>query len=482
MTEELALTGILQGAAARLSAARWSGTKDAGALAVTGLFRLFEDRGAEFFAAIFSFPPDGTRYYVPFVLSERRSGGLRPLEAGGNLTLAEAETERRFLDFTVTAMRRRKRLAGKGATLAWDGVPVPGGALADIERLGGDTTNVVVKFRLGHKRLVLKSYRTADDFNPEPELLSFLSSKGSRTVPKVLGSVRLEAVPTTDAVSGPRSELASGQLHAGRPVVLGLLSELASGVPAFPAFVGNARRSVSRRLPPHDCIPARLGIAVGDLHHLLSTRGAPADIRPEAISDEDIGRWRSLMRRRFETADLALSSEKAASLAQAREAFERLLAGMDGWAGARKLRTHQDLHLGQVLISRGGFRILDFEGEPLRTGPERIEKLPPERDVATMLRSFSYASAVALKELKAQDEKEVQRARQWEQGASTSFVEGYLSACPRAVRKRGKKRLLMAVRLWMAEKALYEVAYEAKFRPEWVNIPLDGFQRILGDG
>jgi predicted trehalose synthase len=33
----------------------------------------------------------------------------------------------------------------------------------------------------------------------------------------------------------------------------------------------------------------------------------------------------------------------------------------------------------------------------------------------------------------------------------------------------------------MAEKALYEIAYEAKFRPEWVEIPVEGLWRILSD-
>jgi maltose alpha-D-glucosyltransferase/alpha-amylase len=469
--DDRTLVRILKASAARLSAARWSASKNATELDVRRIFHFFEDGGAVFFAAILSFPPDEAQYYVPFVLSRGRSGGLRPIEVQDGLVLSEAETERRFVDFAVGAMRARRQVEGAGQVISWEGVAIPAGATGDVLRLGGDTTNAVVKFGIGKKQAVLKSYRTADEFNPEPELLSFLSGKGSRVVPRLLGLVRLEP-------SAGQGGMAGGA-PAGRPTILGILQEFVHGSPAFPAFVGNARRSVSRGLPPHDCIPARLGIAIGDLHHLLSTRGAPPDIRPVAISAGDIERWRSAMRKRFEDALRALSPEKATRLAQAREAFERLRAGMGGWAGARKLRTHQDLHLGQVLINRGGFRILDFEGEPLRKGPERIEKLPPERDVATMLRSFSYAVAVALKELKAVDAQQLQRARAWEREASASFVEGYLSACPRAVRKRGKKRLLSAVRVWMAEKALYEIAYEAKFRPEWVDIPLEGFLGIL---
>ena len=471
MPDDRELVGMLKAHAARLSGSRWSGNKNASEVAVHELFRFFEDDGAVFFAAILSFPPDKAQYHVPFVLSAGRAGGLRPIEVRGGLILSEAETERSFVDFAVGAMRAGKELAGPWWRLRWEGLSVPVGTTGAVERLGGDTTNVVVGFDIGRKHVVLKSYRTVDEHNPEPELLSFLSEKGSRITPKVLGSVRLAGAPGQAGAAHPGD--------AGRPVVLGILLDHVGGVPAIPAFVGNARRSISRELPPHDCIPARLGIAVGDLHHLLSTRGAAPNIRPEAISAVDIERWRSAMGTRFEGALRSLSPEKAKRLAPARKAFEILLSGMNGWAGARKLRTHQDLHLGQVLISRGGFKLMDLEGEPLRKGADRVEKLPPERDVATMLRSFSYAAAVALKELKEVDAQQLQRARAWEQQTSASFVEGYLSACPRAVRKRGKKRLLSAVRIWMAEKALYEIAYEAKFRPDWVDIPLDGFLGLV---
>ena len=444
------LVRLLKGAAARLARSRWSGDKGAKALEVHELFRLFQDEDDIFFAAIFSLPPGNTRYFAPFISAPE---------------LSEAETDPRFIEFSVGAICSGTEVRGRDLILRWEGPLVPPGEVQDVEKLGGDTTNAVVKFSLGKAVAVFKSYRTVDEFNPEPELLSYLSTRGSKMTPRVLGSVSL--VPPGPA--GP----------AARPANLCLLMGFSSGVPAFSAFVGNARRSMERNLPPHDCIPARLGIALGDLHHILSARGAPPDIRPEAISAGDIARWRQKIAARLADALAALPAEKAGKLSEKRSELDALVRSMDGWAGARKLRTHQDLHLGQVLISRGGFKLLDFEGEPLRKGPERIEKLPPERDVATMLRSISYAAAVALRELKDAGETERRRARAWEEATSTSFIEGYLSSCPRAVRKRGKKRLLAAVKVWMAEKALYEMAYEAKFRPEWVDIPLEGFLRIL---
>src|SRR4029077_172407 len=94
-----------------------------------------------------------------------------------------------------------------------------------------------------------------------------------------------------------------------------------------------------------------------------------------------------------------------------------------------RIRVHGDYHLGQVLYTGHDFVIIDFEGEPTRTLYERRLKRLALRDVAGMLRSFSYASQAALRsEHIAADRLPglEQWARFWVDCVSAAFLKSYL--------------------------------------------------------
>ncbi len=145
------------------------------------------------------------------------------------------------------------------------------------------------------------------------------------------------------------------------------------------------------------------------------------------------------------------------------------------------VRAHGDYHLGQVMRSDNGWYVLDFEGEPNRPLPERQRPTSVLKDVAGMLRSLQYASRFALRERAENDPALLEQlARAWEDRNGAAFLRAYYDT-------KGIEDLLpadgadrAAVRVaFELDKALYEVAYEEAYRPDWVPIPLAALRRLL---
>jgi maltose alpha-D-glucosyltransferase/alpha-amylase len=151
---------------------------------------------------------------------------------------------------------------------------------------------------------------------------------------------------------------------------------------------------------------------------------------------------------------------------------------------ATKIRVHGDYHLGQVLWAEGDFYILDFEGEPARPIEQRRHKHSPLKDVAGMLRSFSYAAYAGLFAHTASRPAEFDRlegwARLWQTWSSGAFLRGYLQTAASAqfVPTVPSQRDTL-LQLFVIDKALYELNYELNNRPDWVRIPLRGLLEIL---
>lgn len=128
--------------------------------------------------------------------------------------------------------------------------------------------------------------------------------------------------------------------------------------------------------------------------------------------------------------------------------------------------------------------IIDFEGEPARPVAERRRKTSPLRDVAGMLRSFGYARGATERSLPTDDPSGPARLAYWEAAAREAFIAGYRAAvrtAPVPLVPSDDAAFARALAEWELEKALYEIGYELRNRPDWLDLPLRAFQHDRRD-
>lgn len=195
---------------------------------------------------------------------------------------------------------------------------------------------------------------------------------------------------------------------------------------------------------------ARLGRTLRALHARLAEHDGTSERPGAEIAAE--------LRSRIEAA-LA----DAPALAGYADALHAAMAELDGLSVTCQ-RIHRDFHLGQVLHRKDGqWVIIDFEGEPLTTADERRRPDSRWRDVAGALRSFDYARS-------AHPEPASPSARHWCVQARDAFLNAYAE---------GEQIPTALLRAYQLDKAVYEVRYELRNRPEWAHIPLGSVQDEL---
>jgi maltose alpha-D-glucosyltransferase/alpha-amylase len=179
----------------------------------------------------------------------------------------------------------------------------------------------------------------------------------------------------------------------------------------------------------------------------------------------------------------ALQPQAAAVLDARAAVLARLEAVRGERAAGLRIRIHGDYHLGQVLRTEEDFIILDFEGEPARSLAERRSKQPPLKDVAGMLRSFSYAAYAALFAfaLNSPDEHALLApwADAWQRWIGDAFLTAYRTNAGDDLVGPDPAEFQRLLGAFVLDKALYELAYELNNRPDWIRIPLVGILEAL---
>ena len=329
-------------------------------------------------------------------------------------------------------------------------------AALSVGSLLAQSTNTSVT--LG-ERLFLKCYRRLrPGMNPELEVGRYLTEVARFA----------NCVPVAGAV-----EYATGE---GEPATLALLQAYVPNQGDGWSFTLDylQRQLETARAGPGDSYGAyvllvqTLAARTAELHRAFALRSGDPAFDPEPLGAADVEGWKARVR---EEANETLAMVRSEEL-QARRG--QLFALIDACAAPRgaalRIRHHGDYHLGQVLVANNDFIIIDFEGEPSRPLAESRRKHSPLRDVAGMLRSFSYAkwSATRSGALDA-----------WERETRRAFVDAYAAAAAGSGLFESFEDVAGLLRLFELEKALYELRYEINNRPEWLQVPLAGILAML---
>ncbi len=358
---------------------------------------------------------------------------------------------------------------------------------APAQRLGREQSNTSLS--LGDTMVLKVLRRIAPGIHPELEVNRFLTEVGFRNTPAFLGAIELAQSDGAWALAALQARVQNQgdgwtwtMDHLRR-----VLDE--AQMMAAPQEAGADPHGI------YGALIATLGLRVAEMHHAFATPVEDPAFAPEPVSSADLQRWAEDARVQGRAARAALEACRDSISPELKGEADGLLAdwaaverqiGAFVPAGASFLKTrlHGDIHLGQVLLCKDDFAIIDFEGEPARPIEERRAKHCILKDVAGMLRSFDYAAAASVAdrlELQPQGrEAVIGAAEAWQQLARNRFLDGYHGAIEGLASHPAAEDADRLLQLFLMEKVLYEIAYEGANRPGWINIPLSGFLRLIG--
>jgi maltokinase len=414
---------------------------------------------------------DPSVYQLPLVLrraeADPKAIVARVESEEGSALLLDAMADLEFLAELGRAFADGKSFPGEGTR--WTVSP-SGRAFECPKPLSAEQSNTSVFYG----DAILKLYRRlVVGEHPDVEIGEFLTAHGSPHVPKLLGTMALE-----DA-DGARS-------------IAGMVQEVVPSIgDGWSVALEAARTGTDFGLRASE-----IGRVTRELHEALASDPDAPAFAPRPLDREEIERLGERVQGQIARA-LDLLAERlrkpAPSWASRRARLEGLLGRRDEAAAlARRatiafaampgaaIRHHGDYHLGQVLIGRNErIVVVDFEGEPARPLAERRARASALRDVAGMVRSFSYAAQFALAERASESGCEGAAAR-WEESARESFLRAYFgSGRNESILPAGERARAFALALFELEKVFYELEYELDNRPDWIGVPLAGVEHVL---
>jgi maltose alpha-D-glucosyltransferase/alpha-amylase len=392
-----------------------------------------------------------------------------------------------------------------GRLLPADGAEVPETTPLPIARTAPEQSNTSIIF--GWQVLMKMFRRLEEGPNPDVEVGSVLTARGFTRVPPLVGALSYER-PSAEPASVAMFQRFFHNQGNGWRVTIDEMARYFDRVRTLRPEQTLDEPTVADVVGAYLSTAELLGRRTGELHASLAADTDDAAFAPEPVTRQDLrglmtamsqraGEQLRLLEAALPTLDPATQRPLAEDVLSRRqellERFEELRTvdspapGHRGGGGGLRIRCHGDYHLGQVLITEADIMIIDFEGEPARPLAERRAKVSPLRDVAGMLRSFSYAAATALEAAALSRPDDRARlapwADTWERLSSNAFRRGYMGTA-------GEGSFLPSLpddvstllQAFVMDKALYELGYELNNRPDWVQIPLRGLLSLAGAG
>jgi maltose alpha-D-glucosyltransferase/alpha-amylase len=451
-----------------VSRARWFGAKGRRITTAVLEHAFLLDGGAPHVLAIVELTlDDGARQRYGMALTDRPLREALPGD-GAWRSLAAAIADGR----TIAALPEERRPEGPPTAAL---VCRPATALAQLapngisttERdLGADQSNTSVVIG---EHLLLKAYRRLQPgLNPDLEMTAYLAEEAAfPAVPRLAGFAELVS-------------------RDGATTVAMLQEWIADGTDAFESIVEalvawlTAPGEVSLEFATE--IAADLGTLTAGLHAAVGEAHGIPDIDPRAATRDEISRWGRDAHRHLAVAMEVAPAEAGIMVRDLAPRIAEALSPIDAVPTAPEvIRAHGDLHLGQVLISPDGFRIVDFEGEPLRSTDERRAHRPALRDLASMLRSIDHVVRSARRRADARRGESGDRPSldldAWHRRARERFLEAYRAGLlERRVPADIDPDLLRAFEV---DKELYEFAYAATYLPTWLYAPTEGMRWLI---
>jgi maltose alpha-D-glucosyltransferase/alpha-amylase len=453
---------------AEIAAARWFAGKGGGVerVALDEAFVLDPDgRHALAIATIHLEGGERQRYQVPLT-----GGPLRPAEPGDGTwrALAAAMADGRV----IPALPPEDAARPRAALVCRPGPAMIAGIEAAPERdLGADQSNTSVVL---DEAILVKAYRRLQPgLNPDLEMTAFLSEEaGFTAVPPLAGYVELVEVGGTTTLAMAQQYVSDGA---------DAYEAVAEALTAWLRAPGAVSLEVSTE------IAADVGALTAGLHAALADGHGLPDMAPRPATRDELRGWsraaRANLDRALEVAPPGAAATTLRDLAPRIAETLTVLAALP--STPEVIRAHGDYHLGQVLIAPDGYRIVDFDGEPLGTPEERRAHRHPLRDVASMLRSIDHVAGSAARRAAGSDGADPLVTTGldlpgWRRRARERFLEAYRTGLAEArVWVDQDPALLLAFEV---DKELYEFAYAATYLPSWLWAPTEGIRGLLEDG